>query len=184
MLLEERYVNFICENKLTQPQFLLLYLMYKDRKDLIVKYKQNFPAEDGTMIGKRWLDDLFARGFLIKEDNKLLVTHTFKELFCNKIDAAEELLQVYPSTTEIQGKIVPLTAIDIITVADLYIEKILDNRLEHEEVLKDIKYGATNNLINLSLKNFILSKYWLGIRKIRKSTIDDSHLSKQSKSFG
>jgi len=124
MLLEERYINFICENKLTQPQFLLLYLMYKNRNDLILKYKQNFPTEDGTMIGKLWLDDLFRRGFLIKEGERMLVTHTFKELFCDKIDVAEELLLAYPSTTEIGGKIIPLTAIDIITVADIYINKI------------------------------------------------------------
>jgi hypothetical protein len=184
MLLEERYVNFICENNLTQPQFLLLYLLYKGRKDLILKYKQNFPTDDGTMIGKLWIDDLFRRGFLIKENERMLVTHSFKDLFCNKIDVAEELLLTYPSTLEIDGKIVPLTAIDVITVADLYIEKILDNRLEHEEILKDIRYGITNNLINLSLKKFIQSKYWIGIRKIRNATTDDAHMSKQSNSFG
>lgn len=184
MLLEERYVDFICENDLTQTQLLLLFLVYKNRADLILKYKQKFPAEDGTMIGKRWLQDLFDKGFLIKEDTGIKVTPKFKQLFCNKIDVAEELLLAYPSTLEIEGKIVPLTAIDTITVADLYIEKILDNRLEHEEVLKDIQYGITNNLINLSLKKFILSKYWLGIRKIRKATTSDTHTSKQSQSFG
>ncbi len=183
-MLEERYVNFICENNLTQPQFLLLYLIYKNRKDLILKYKQNFPTDDGTMIGKLWIDDLFRRGFLIKEDGNMLVTHSFKDLFCNKIDVAEELLLIYPSTLEIDGKMIPLTAIDVITVADLYIEKILDNRLEHEEILKDVRYGILNNLINLSLKKFILSKYWLGIRKIRKATTDDTHTPKQANTFG
>lgn len=184
MLLEERYVDFICESGLTQNQFLLLYLTYKKRLDLILKYKQRFPTEDGTMIGKFWIDDLVTKGFIVMEGNKGTITLKFKQIFCNKIDIAEELIDAYPSTMEIQGKIVPLTAIDIIVVADLYIEKILDNRQEHEEVLKDLAYAVKNNMINVSIKNFILGKYWLSIRKKRKSTTDDSHIAQQHNSFG
>lgn len=184
MLLEERYVDFICENKLTQGQFLLLYLVYKKRLDLIVKYKQTFPTDDGTMIGKLWITELIDKGFLIADDKGFQIGIKFKEIFCNKIDVAEELLSNYPSTMEISGKIVPLTAIDTVTVADLYIDKILDNRAEHEEVLKDIEFAKIHDMINLSLKNFILSKYWLSIRKKRKATTDETHTTKQANSFG
>jgi hypothetical protein len=184
MILEEQYVNFICEHKLTQGQFLLLFLMYKERLDLIQKYKQTFPADDGTMIGRYWLDDLITRGFVAKEDNRTKVTVLFKQQFCNKIDVAEELLKAYPSTLEIDGKIIPLTAIDTIEVANLYIDKILDNREEHEEVLKDIQYAVQNNMINIGIKKFILSKYWLAIRKKRKTTDTTDIISKQSRSFG
>lgn len=184
MILEERYVHFICEQKLTQGQFLLLYLMYKNRLDLIALYKETYPADDGTMIGKMWVEDLIKRGFIEQSEKGVKLAVKFKEIFCNKIDVAEELLRVYPSTTEIQGKIVPLTAIDIIEVADLYIEKIIDNRKEHEEVLKDIEYGIIHNMLNISIKKFIQSKYWLAIRKVRKTMTDDTHISKQSNSFG
>lgn len=184
MLLEEQYVNFICKHKLTQGQFLLLFLLYKERIDLIQKYKKEFPADDGTMIGKYWLDDLITRGFLAKEGKHTKVTVLFKQQFCNKIDVAEELLRVYPSTLEIDGKIVPLTAIDTIEVANLYIDKILDNREEHEEVLKDIQYAVQHNMINIGIKKFILSKYWLAIRQKRKTTDNDGIVSKQSNSFG
>lgn len=184
MLLEERYVDFICEHNITQGQFLLLYLVYKKRLDLVLKYKQKFPTDDGTMIGKRWVEELFDRELLIKKDNKTEIGIKFKEVFCNKIDTAEELLAIYPSTMEINGKIVPLTAIDTITVADLYTPKILDCKKEHEEVLKDIEFAVIHDMINLSLKNFILSKYWVSIRKKRKATTDDTHTSKQANSFG
>lgn len=184
MLLEDRYVHFICDNNITQEQFLVLYLTYKRRLDLVEKYKQTFPNPDKTVIPKYWIADLVNRGWLVKTEKGHDVSVTFKQLFCNKIDVAEELLSIYPSTTEIDGKIVPLTAIDTIEVADLYIDKILDNRLEHEEVLKDIKYAITHNLINLSLKKFILSKYWLSIRKRRIATVDDDHISIQTRSFG
>lgn len=184
MLLEEQYVNFICKHKLTQGQFLLLYLIYKERLDLIQLYKSTFPADDGTMIGRLWIDDLVSRGFLIKEGNHTKVTLLFKQQFCNKIDVAEELLKVYPSTTEIDGKIIPLTAIDTIEVANLYITTILDNREEHEEVLKDIQYAVQHNMINIGIKKFIQSKYWLAIRKKRKTTSTDGIVLKQSQSFG
>lgn len=184
MLLEERYLDFICEHNLTQEQFLFLYLIYKGRKDLIIKYKTTFPNEEGTMIGKIWIQKLFDKNWLVHTDKGIEITTKFKEIFCNPIDVAEELINVYPSTMEINGKIVPLTAIDTITVSNLYMPKILNNQAEHDEVLKDIKYGIIHNMIGLSLKNFILSKYWLSIRKIRKATVDDTHTSKQDKSFG
>lgn len=184
MLLEEKYVNFICENKLTQGQFLLLYLAYKRRMDLIVKYKQVFPADDGTMIGKFWVDDLVNRGWLEQVGENFQVSVKFREIFCDEITVTEELFNVYPSTTEINGSIVPLTAIDSIQIAKLYNEAILGSITEHLEVLKDIKFGIMNNMLNLSILKFVQSKYWLAIRKKRITTIDDTHESKQSKSFG
>lgn len=184
MLLEEHYVNFICENKLTQGQFLLLYLAYKKRMDLIHKYKQTFPADDGTMIGKYLIDDLVTRGWLIKVEDNFQVSPAFKTIFCDKVMIAEELFSVYPSTTEINGTIVPLTAVDLIQIANLYDEAIMNNIAEHEEVLKDINFAIMNNMLNLSILKFVQSKYWLAIRKKRIITIDDTHISKQAQSFG
>jgi len=184
MLLEERYVNFICENKITQGQFLLLYLAYKKRMDLILKYKQTFPADDGTMIGKYLMDDLINRGWLEKVGENLQVSPAFKTIFCDKVTVAEELFAIYPSTTEISGTIVPLTAVDLIQIANLYDDAIMNSIIEHEEVLKDIKYANENNMLNLSILKFVQSKYWLAIRKKRITTTDDAHESKQSKSFG
>jgi len=184
MILEERYIDFVCEHKLTQGQFLLLYLAYKKRMDLILKYRQTFPADDGTMIGKYLLDDLVNRGWMEKIGDNLTVSTKFKGIFCDKIMVAEELFAIYPSTTEINGTIVPLTAVDLITIANLYDEIIMSSITEHEEVLKDIKYAIENNMINLSILKFIQSRYWLAIRRKRRSTTDDTHESKQSKSFG
>lgn len=184
MLLEERYVNFICENKITQGQFLLLYLAYKKRMDLIVKYRQTFPADDGTMIGKYLLDDLINRGWLELVGENFTVSDKFKGIFCDKVMIAEELFAVYPSTTEISGSIVPLTAVDLITIANLYDEAIMHSITEHEEVLKDIKYALQNGMLSLSILKFVQSRYWLAIRKKRIATTDDTHISKQAQSFG
>ena len=101
-----------------------------------------------------------------------------------RLSLQEELLKIYPSTMVIDGKIIPLTAIDTIEVANLYIDKILDNREEHEEVLKDIQYAVQNNMISMGIRKFIQSKYWLAIRKNRKSTDSTGVKSKQTQSFG
>jgi hypothetical protein len=184
MLLEEKYVNFICNNDLTQGQFLLLYLVYKNRLDLVKKYKETYPTQDGTMIGQLWIDKLFQKEWLIKNGNKTEVSIKFREQFCDKIDIAEELILLYPSTMEIEGKIVPLTAVDVMEFADLYYMKILGSQAEHLDILKDIKYGIENNMLNISIKKFVQSSYWKALRKKRVASIDDTHESKQHKSFG
>jgi hypothetical protein len=47
----ERYINFITTNKLTQAEFLFLYLIRRKNHEAMVKYKEAFPSEDGSMIG-------------------------------------------------------------------------------------------------------------------------------------
>lgn len=188
MLLEEHYVEFLIEHKLTQEQFLLLYLIYKGRKDLIIKYKNTFPTSDNTMIGKYWIDDLIKKGFIEFKDttNNAIPTVSlkFREIFCNPIDVAEELLKVYPNTMEIDNKIVPLTAVDIVWVAKEYSNAIKGSQQEHLEVIKDIDFAIKTNALSLGLKAFINSRYWIGIRKKRLVTNTDDLQSKQNQTFG
>lgn len=192
MLLEERYIDFICDNKLTQGQFLLLYLLYKKRGDLIVKYKKHHPTEDvekdKSMIGEYWVNDLIAREYIVTIEvngkNTYQVSDKFKAIFCNPIDVADELMHAYPGTMEIDGKIIPLTAIDTIVVANTYGKAILDSYQEHLEVLKDIQYGIENNMLSIGLKTFINSKFWLVIRKKRLLFVVGDEETKQTKSFG
>lgn len=192
MLLEERYIDFICEHKLTQGQFLLLYLMYKKRGDLIVKYKKHHPtdnvAEDKSMIGEYWVNDLIKREYIVTEvidgKNTYQLANKFRKAFCNPLDIADELVSAYPSTMEIDGKIIPLTAIDTVIVAQTYGKAIMESQEEHLEVLKDIEYGKENNLLSMGLKTFINSKYWLALRKKRLLFVDGDNSSKQNNTFG
>ena len=52
MILEDAYIKFLIEHNLTQSQYLMLHLIYKNRGDLVKQYKDKFPSEDGTMIGQ------------------------------------------------------------------------------------------------------------------------------------
>ncbi len=192
MLLEERYIDFICEHSLTQGQFLLLYLLYKQRGDLIIKYKKFHPtenvSEDKSMIGEYWVKDLIRREYIVTVEvdgrDTYQVSDKFKAIFCDPYVVAEELIMAYPSTMEIDGKIIPLTAIDTVVVANTYGKAILDCYTEHLEVLKDIKYGKENNMLSIGLKTFINSKFWLGIRKKRLMFVDGDNETKQTNTFG
>jgi hypothetical protein len=170
MLLEDAYVKFLIEHNLTQSQYLLLHLVYKDRGDLIREYKKVFPSEDGTMIGQWQINDLINRGFLVKDLNdRIKIGKKFLEIFINKHTASEEIFEIYPTHFHKDGAEIPLSAMDRNVFANLYDNAIQSSVLEHLEVIEDIKFAMLNNLLSIGLEKFVKSKYWLMIRPRRLS---------------
>lgn len=168
MILEDAYVKFLIEHGLTQSQYLLLHLVYKERGDLIREYKLNFPSDDNTMIGQRWIDDLLTKGFLIKDHNDhIKIGKKFLDIFINKHTASEEIFNIYPTHFHKDGVEIPLSAMDRNVFANLYDTAIQSSVIEHLEVVEDIKFAILNNLLNIGLDKFVKSKYWLMIRPRR-----------------
>jgi hypothetical protein len=168
MLLEDSYVEFLIEHDLTQGQYLLLHLIHKKRSDLIKKYKEKFPSDDGTMIGMYFIKDLVVKGFLIEDKiNGFVLTKKFLEIFINKHTACDEIYDIYPTYTNLNGVNIPLTSMDRNVFANLYDKAIQSSILEHLEIVEDIKFGIEQNLLNLGLDKFVKSQYWLAIRKKR-----------------
>lgn len=170
MILEDSYLKFLTEHKITQGQFLLLYLVYKERNDLILQYKEAFPTEDGTMIGKYFIDDLFVKEFLYTDSNGVVkIGKKFKEAFINKHRATEEIFDIYPTHFSKDGVSIPLTAMDRNIFANMYDLTIQSSFLEHEEVVKDIKFGKEKAMLNLGIDKFLKSHYWKILRELRLS---------------
>lgn len=174
MFLEvDRYVDFIIKNKLTQPQFLLMYLIHRKRYSSITKYKEAFPTDDGSMIGKNALQDLINNGFLIKvnEENKansFCLTNKFTSLFFkDKFEAIEALIEIYPGFIEIKGTPSPLITTDKYKLASLYAEHIDYSVDEHLLILEDTKFGREKGLIRCNIEKYITSNMWQKIREIR-----------------
>lgn len=171
----ERYINFIVKNKLTQSQFVFLYLLQRKRYDLLKLYAEANPSTDGTAIGKVLRDDLLARGFIIKLDerevaNSYQIGQPFKLIFVDKFEAANELKELYPDFMISKGTRYPLTVVDVYELAPLYGERIGYEYAEHEEVKKDIAYAIDQNLISCKLENFVRSEFWKPLRKARLGT--------------
>lgn len=169
MINEDKYIDFVIENKLTQKQFLLLHLVYKKRYDLLKKYKDAFPTGDGSIIGRLETEDLIDRGLLIiGEGHKPVISKKFKDAYTDDVLIAEEIFSVYPDFYESEGGVkYPLLAMDRLQFSKIYLSKIKYSQKEHEEILEDILYGIENNLIKIKLANFLASEYWKIIRKIR-----------------
>lgn len=168
MLLEEKYVKFIIKNNLTQPQFLLLHLMYKKRLDLIKEYRVRFPSDNGSMVGKRLTDDLINRGFIVKNEKGYVLGDDFLDIYIDDYNAGNEIYEIYPKfLQDSRGINIPLTTMDKNLFRKIYIDKILYNRQEHLEVIKDIEYGKLKGLLNLGLDKFVNSEFWLSIREQR-----------------
>lgn len=181
MINEDKYIKFITENKLTQSQFLLLHLIYRNRWDLIKFYKETFPTGDGTIIGKGATDDLLERGLLkYTKDGSgtlhIMVGDVFKKAYTNDIYVAEDIYEAYPSFYEDKdGVKYPLKAYDRMSFAKIYLDKISYSQEEHEEILEDIKFGKDNNLIKIKIGNFLVSEFWKDLRKLRKEGVEDNH---------
>lgn len=169
----ERYVKFIKDNKLTQPQFLMLYLLRRKKFSVINMYKEAHPTEDGSMIGEIHKQDLIDRGFLEKvgEGDKAsdyVITEKFNHIFLsNHFIAADEFWSLYPGYVRINGQNVPLTNMDKYAFANIYAERIDYLVDEHKEVMLDLKFGRDNNLIVSNIEKFVRSESWTKIREIR-----------------
>ena len=186
----DQYVKILIEHKLTQQQFLLMYIIYKRRLDLLVAYKQAFPSDDGTMIGQYMVKDLIDRGFIeiriniphlkpyteftsntSEQLSTAVITNKFLDLFIDRDEAITELLSIYPLYKTIN--------ISEFTLRDLYIDAIVELQDEHNEVIKDIKYAIANYLSFCPIDEFIKSKAWL-IYRSKRLPLQESHLDSRS----
>ena len=169
----ERYIEFITTNKMSQAQFILMYLIYRKKYACIEQYKKAFPTDDGTMIGEGAKEDLIKRGFIEKVNNdekadSYILTDKFLKLFLkDRFEAAEQIWNLYPGYVSMGGNTIPLTTMDRYRFANIYAERIDYSVDEHLEVIKDVKFGVDNNLLRTSIEKFVMSEAWLKIRPIR-----------------
>lgn len=178
MINVDSYVPFIIKHKLTQQQFLLLYLLYTERVDLIKKYKASFPTDDGTMLGKYFTDDLIKRKFLNKSISgnvmSITLTDKFTKLFENVDSMCEQILSAYPAFTMSSGGTkMPLTLVDIDELKMIYLNVVGIDPVEYKEILSDIEYGKKHSLINYRIDKFFKSLFYKKIRELRRGETRD-----------
>lgn len=184
MILLDQYVNFIIDNKLTQEQFLFLELVYKKRVDLIKKYKDAFPSDNNGMISTYLLKDLINRGFLVTTKTGFKLGEKYLDVYINIDRAVDEIFEIYPVFVySDKGVPIPLITMDKKVFREIYLSKIMGNNEEHKEVIKDLKFGIQNNLINMGINKFLVSEFWKSIRKIRIESIDTKEETIDYKDF-
>lgn len=185
MLLDDvdYYVDFLCKNDLSTNQFLLLYLLYREKmiKDPTGKFKY-------TNVGNiyKWLDkgqgwteneiiDLINKDYVVSVAkgnfaiDQLILTSKFVDLmFISSGDAFEEVLELYPPTVTINGKGFMLKACDLDECSKAYLKAIKNSSRKHQEVLECIKYGVDKGLINTKIDKFVSGRLWEDLRKMKE----------------
>lgn len=175
----DRYMDFLEKHKLTEGQFMLLYCLYLKRYDIIQRYKELFPTNATLPINVRSvlpekdLDDLLERKYLTKKGKansaaNFFITKKFSNSFITNYEAADELLNAYPSFMERPGGgKISLTLMNNNDLIESYAKSINFSAAEHKEVIKDLKYAVSENLIHYGIEKFVTSKQWNKIRPLR-----------------
>ena len=171
MILVDRLIPFLVKHGITESQFILLYLVYLKRDDLIDVYKEKVIG-GMKKIPKTEMEFLRQKGFLeFNSHNKYVLSEMFLNLFIDKHIATDEIFAIYPSYMESMGVQIPLTAMDRNVFANIYISAIQGNLEEHKEVIKDIEYAKQQKLLSFGIEKFLTSKMWLKIREQRLAGI-------------
>tara|TARA_R110000772_G_C13310328_1_gene440514 strand:- start:43185 stop:43661 length:477 start_codon:yes stop_codon:yes gene_type:complete len=140
----------------------------KDQES-IDKYKDRFPTEDGTVIGKYLQDDLLKNDWVRVNDvtKRMTVTDKFRAYFIKDEDALNELIDIYPPFVT-KGEVrYPLVTVDKFQYGMIYGRRIFNSIDEHNEVLLDLAFGVENNYITFGIGKFIDGEIWKVLRKIR-----------------
>ena len=165
----QNVLQFCIKHDLHLNEFIILYLIDTVDENLLDKYIEKY-SFNWRMTGLD-TNSLIERGFLIvkkKEGvNKYSVTEKFRRLFSNEDLFLEEIYEEYPGFVTSGTKRLSIKAGDPYHLSKLYVKAIGGSLEEHNEIKQDLKYGIENDLITISITNFI-NGYYKEIRKLRK----------------
>lgn len=161
----DKYVKFLVEHKLTEHQFLMLWLIKTKNTDAIALYRRNKSfniAELDDLIERKWIDD-----FGLVKDNvrtfnivDFVVTDKFDKIIIDPDDAYEELCKVYPKWFNFKGIKAPAITGDPDKLAKLYFECHKGNRLIHERIVHITREYHRNKDPMEKMENYIKNKRW------------------------
>lgn len=169
----ERYLEILEKTKLTQEEFIFLYLIFRKKYEAIKTYKRIYPTDDGSMIGEKGKQFLIEKGYLVHsgdgtKPSDYEITEKFTRLYLSNIfNAADELIDAYPGFIKINGVPQTLINMDRYQFAIKYGERIDHSIDEHLEILKDVKFGRDHDLIRVGIDMFLGAQMWEKLREIR-----------------
>lgn len=163
------YIDFLTKNKLTEHQFLMLWLVHTKDAHNVARYKKAFGDFDidqlEDLIDNGWIED-----FGIVRDGKktyniadFLVGDKFTEVVViDEFDAIEELWSAYPHWVRIGGNNKGVAkATDPDVLGQKYIKIIKKNRQLHNRIIDAInKMKKKDPLAPMKIENFVVSRHW------------------------
>lgn len=165
----QNVLKFCIKHDLHLNEFIILYLINTEDEDLLDKYIEKY-SFNWRMTGLD-TNSLIDRGFLsVREKDgtkKYSATNKFRKLFSNEDLFLEEIYEQYPGFVSSGIKRLAVKAGDPYHLSKMYLKAVGNSLEEHDEIKEDLKYALENDLITISITNFIQG-YYKEIRKLRK----------------
>jgi len=162
-------------------QLFLLKTLFEAEADRVPIYKSTRKMKELGLLDLDALADLITKG-IIEDFNKLSITGT-PEFFMDYVELtpkamkalnissfkAMELMRAYPRLLEINGKSFSLVNVGETELSNTYARSLEITDYTHEQVMELVKWAKENNCLNVGLKKFSETHYWLTIEEMKKS---------------
>ncbi len=166
------YLELLGKDKLSQQQYLFLYILYKKDPSLITLYKSVFPNDENSFLGEYGKRYLVDNGWLILEGegkrmSECVLTRKALDLFVDPLTAIQELIATYPATRISDGVTYPMANIKIplSTFGRMYMQAIGDDGETHRKIIEALIIGQQNNYPFSKLESFVNSLGWVALFK-------------------
>lgn len=147
MIETKTLTDFVVRKQITVNQFYLCHMLYlRDfvnlEKYILTTYKNDRGAIRDLAFKKSEVDDLIARGYLVKTGTSdaiqsYEVTEKFSgEYYIDEEEAGEQLWEAFPKTLTIDGVIQSTRTCDKEEVLETYYRRIKGSRKRHQYILQ------------------------------------------------
>jgi hypothetical protein len=171
-----KYIDFLVKNKISEHQFLILWLVHTKDQANINRYESSLGKFSTTevmdLVKRNWLDD-YGRATNICD---MVVTEKFtKVVVIDEEDSYEELRKAYPGWLEIKGVAVPAITGDPRKISLEYFKCHRGDRAKHEEIIGIVRrWFAGKTLAQEKIENFVLNKRWELLKEKLTATSSDT----------
>lgn len=172
MIKLDKLLIYCSENNITINEFIVLnYIwgLFYSWDNLAERYNKLAKIYSNKLRVK--LAEESVKASLIKKELITIngsvpeLTKKSEKLFLS-VYGVDDFISAYPAYVVINNKNIPLKIVNLFELKKAYCERVITVD-EHKEILKDLQYGKINNLLNMSIVNFVESEFWNNIREIR-----------------
>lgn len=193
-------MDFILANDMNVEQYVLCYLLYEDEKVIdeavrgklheqqtsgityLYKYFNQTNSSENLVEWKRKdIKHLLDLGFLEMHnagrtnskwsaDNMSVTQEFISSVFLHK-DDFDQLLEVYPSKTTIDGRVARLNTISNYQQLTSQYAKFVKTKKLHRRILRLVEWAKKNNMLTVGIEKFVNSRLWESLEDDYRSSI-------------
>lgn len=176
------YAAFLCKHSMSGDQFLFCCLIYEKKFHLIYKLyneRGGFNRDElrdledrGYVINTNTGEDLYADGYVITDQ-------FVGAIYGNEYSMFQELIDTYPQFIFIEQKKIPAQSCDLDSLRMTYFGKVGRNVNLHKKIIKLLKFGIDNDLVNMGIEKWVKSEQWKALEHEFKAKPNEAYGGKE-----